>query len=229
MTPLAAIGSALWLGVLTALSPCPLMSNVAAISFLGRDVRSPRRVLAAGACYSIGRALTYVVIAMLVVSSLLSVPSLSFFLQNRMNEILGPLLVVVGIAILLAPRFVSPTWRVGEGLARRVAGHGALGATALGVLFALSFCPVSAGLFFGGLVPLAIGAGSRVVLPAAFGLGTALPVVLFALLVALAAGKIGRAFHAASRVERVARPATGVVFALAGAWLTLRHFFGLEI
>jgi cytochrome c-type biogenesis protein len=226
---LAAAGSALWLGVLTAISPCPLASNVAALSFVGRTVTSPARVAAAGVSYSLGRALAYVALGMLLVSGALSVPRLSFFLQKHVNEVLGPALVVFGLVFLTATRLPVPAWRLRESAAGRVAGHGLLGAGALGFLFALSFCPVSAGLFFGGLVPLAIGVRSHILLPAVFGVGTALPVILFALLLAVAARGIGRAFRVVSRLESVARPATGVVFVLAGVWLTLRHVFGMEL
>ena len=113
-------------------------------------------------------------------------------------------------------------------LERRLAGAGILGAAGLGALFALSFCPVSAGLFFGGLIPLATGTSSRVLLPALYGLGTGLPVVAFAALLALGLGGMGRAFDAIARFERAARTITAVVFVLAGAWLILTHLAGLS-
>jgi cytochrome c biogenesis protein CcdA len=222
------LGTALWLGILTSISPCPLASNVAAISFVGRSVGSPRRVLLAGLLYSIGRALTYVGVGALVVSSVLSVPSVSFFLQERMNQILGPLLILIGIGILGWLRLPLPSWTVGRTIRERTARSGVAGAGLLGVLFALSFCPVSAGLFFGALIPLAVNAHSRVLLPAVYGIGTGLPVVAFAVLLVLGAQGIGRAFNALTRIERAARPITGGVFVLAGVYLAARHFVGLD-
>jgi len=226
---LASVASALWLGILTSISPCPLASNVAAVSYVGRDLGRPRRVLAAGLVYSLGRALTYVAVGAVVVAGLLSIPKVSFFLQNRMNQVLGPLLVVIGIVILGGWRPSLPSWGGGQDLQRRIAGRGVLGAGLLGILFALSFCPVSAGLFFGGLVPLAVGSGSRVLVPAIYGIGTGLPVVFFAVLLAVGAQGVGRAFSAVTRVERFARPATGVIFVLAGVYLALRHLFGVGV
>jgi cytochrome c-type biogenesis protein len=230
VTALLAAGvSALWLGTLTSISPCPLASNVAAVSFVGRSIGNPRRVLIAGLAYTLGRALTYVLVGALVVTSLLSVPNVSFFLQQRMNQILGPLLVLVGLVIPGWLRIPLPAWSWSERLQRRTAGAGVLGAGALGMLFALSFCPVSAGLFFGGLVPLAVAANSRVVIPAIYGAGTGLPVVVFAVLLALGVRWMGRAFDLLARLERVARPATGVVFILAGIYLSLTHLLGLNL
>jgi cytochrome c biogenesis protein CcdA len=229
MEMLAGFASALWLGILTSISPCPLASNVAAVSYVGRDAGNPRRVLLAGLAYSAGRALTYVIVGALVVTSILSMPSVSFFLQQRMNQVLGPLLVLIGIGILGWLPVRLPSTAFGEGLRRRVAGRGLLGAGGLGILFALSFCPVSAGLFFGGLIPLATSANSRVVLPAIYGLGTGLPVVLFAVLIALGARGVARAFHVLTGFERVARAATGVIFLGAGAYLILTHLLGWSI
>jgi cytochrome c biogenesis protein CcdA len=226
---LAGLASALWLGILTSISPCPLASNVAAVSYVGRHAEDPRRVLLAGLVYSAGRALTYVLVSSLVVASILSVPSVSFFLQQRMNQILGPLLIVIGVGVLgwLPVRMASTGFS--DAARERVAGHGVLGAGALGILFALSFCPVSAGLFFGGLIPLAISAHSRVLLPAVYGVGTGLPVVLVAVLIALGARGVARAFHALTGFERVTRVMTGVIFIGAGIYLILTHLLGVDI
>lgn len=225
---LAALGTALWLGILTSISPCPLASNIAAVSYVGRRIGAPRRVLLAGLAYSAGRALTYVLVAAVVVTSLLSVPAVSFFLQRRLNQVLGPVLVVAGIVLL--GRLPIP-WFAGRApgaLEQRLAGAGVLGAAGMGALFALSFCPVSAGLFFGGLLPLATGTGSRFVLPAIYGLGTGLPVVVLAALLAFGVGGIAKTFDAITRFERAARTITAVVFVLAGAWLVLTHLFGVS-
>jgi cytochrome c-type biogenesis protein len=224
---LAAIGTAVWLGILTSISPCPLASNVAAISFVGRHVASPRRVVLSGVAYTLGRALTYVLVAVLVVSSVLSIPSVSLFLQERMNQLLGPLLIVIGVIMLGWVRLPAPTWARGQAFRERAGRGGIGGAGLLGVLFALSFCPVSAGLFFGGLIPLAIGANSRVMLPAVYGVGTGLPVVLFAVLIVLGTSWVGRAFRVMTAIDRAARPVTGAVFVLAGLYVTATHVLGI--
>lgn len=227
MSLLLAAATALWLGILTSVSPCPLASNLAAVSFVAREVGSPRRVLLAGLAYSLGRALSYVLVGALIVASVLSIPGLSRFLQERMNQVLGPLLVLLGVALLgwLPLRLPGGGWA--ESLQRRAAGAGVLGAGLLGMLFALSFCPVSAGLFFGGLVPLAASHGSRVLLPAIYGLGTGLPVVAVAVPMALGARWLGGALDRLTQVERAARPATGVVFIVAGLYIAATHLFGL--
>ena len=184
MSLLLAAASALWLGILTSVSPCPLASNVAAISYLARDVDRPLRVLLSGVLYSLGRVITYVSLGALIARSLLSIPEVAFFLQNRMNQVLGPVLILAGMVLVgwIRPGFSG--FVSSEGTVSRLKALGGLGALLLGLLFALSFCPVSAGLFFGSLIPLTLQQGAPVSLPLAYAIGTGLPVLAFALAIA---------------------------------------------
>ncbi|HEX6851665.1 MAG TPA: aromatic aminobenezylarsenical efflux permease ArsG family transporter [Candidatus Polarisedimenticolaceae bacterium] len=222
---LTASAAAFWLGILTSISPCPLATNIAAVSYLGKDLSRPGRFAASGLLYAAGRVAVYVLLAVGIVSSLLSIPAVAAFLQNEMNRLLGPVLVVAGIFVLgwvPLPR----GWRGADAsLQRRAAASGVLGAGLLGVLFALSFCPISAGLFFGSLLPLSASSGSRFLVPAAFGLGTGLPVIGLAAAVLLGLGRLARAFQALSRFEFWARRVTGVVFLVVGAWFVITRTF----
>ena len=159
---LAAV-TALWLGVLCSLSPCPLATNVAAVAYLGRHAATPRRVLGAGLLYTAGRALTYVALGALLVGGLLAAPRASAALQGGVNRVLGPILILVGMVVLGLLPLPSFGRGVGHRTQERLAAFGPLGALALGALFALAFCPVSAALFFGSLLPLAIRTGSAVI------------------------------------------------------------------
>jgi cytochrome c biogenesis protein CcdA len=231
MTPSEAalsVVSALWLGLLTSISPCPLATNITAISYLGRRVDNPRYVLGGGLLYAIGRSTVYVALAALFVMGLLSVPRVSQFLQQYMNQILGPVLVVTG-AILLG--WLRPTLpgqgRATENLRRRLESSGLWGAAPLGALFALSFCPASAALFFGSVVPLAMRFDSPVLYPAVYGVGTSLPVVAFAFVIAFGARFVGKAFNRLTQVESWARRLTGLVFIGVGLYMTVAYTFGV--
>ena len=138
--------TAVWLGLLTSISPCPLATNIAAISYIGRRVNSPRQVLLSGALYTLGRTLAYIVLGAFLVASVLSVSQLSMFLQKYMNKLLGPLLIVVGMFLLDLIQLNTSGAGMNEGLRRRVDALGLWGALPLGVVFALTFCPVSAAL-----------------------------------------------------------------------------------
>jgi cytochrome c-type biogenesis protein len=217
-----AIGSALWLGILTSISPCPLATNIAAVSYVGRRVGSRRAVLLSGGLYTVGRSLVYVLLGAAAVWSLMSMVAVSSFLQGTFYRLLGPLLIVVGLLLLGVFKFALPNLAASEDLQKRVDQAGVWGAGLLGIVFALSFCPVSAGLFFGSLVPLAVDRSSPLLLPFVYGLGTALPVAVFAVLLAAGVGWVGAAIDRVQVFERWARRVTAVVFIAVGIYETLR-------
>jgi len=218
-----ALGSAFWLGILTAASPCPMASNIAAISYLTRDVEGTKRVLLSGILYSLGRVITYVGLGLLIAGSLLNIPEVAFFLQNRMNQLLGPILILAGVILIgwLKPGFSGVN--ASEGTVKKVKGLGYAGALLLGFLFALSFCPVSAGLFFGSLIPLSLQQGAPFLLPLAYGLGTGLPVMGFALGIALGVKSLNRAFQRTTQAASWLRKLTGWAFLLVGVYYVYIH------
>jgi len=224
---LIASASALWLGILTSISPCPLATNIAAISFVGRKVDKPGYVLCTGLLYTIGRTITYVVLGVILVSSLLSMPVVSYWLQKYMHRLLGPILILVAMMLLDMLQFTTKGSNVGQWCQQRAEKFGLGGALFLGFVFALSFCPVSAALFFGSLIPLSVKHSSGVVLPLIYGIGTALPVFVFGLLVAFSAGAMGKAFHKVSQFELWARRITGAIFLLIGIYFTIAYTLGL--
>jgi len=217
-----AVGTALWLGILTSISPCPLSTNIAAVSYVGRRVGSGRAVLLSGVLYTGGRSLAYLVLGAASVWSLMSMVSVSTFLQGTFSRLLGPILIVLGLVLLGIFEFRVPSVGVSDGLQARVDRAGVWGAGILGLVFALAFCPVSAGLFFGGLVPLAVERSSPLLLPVVYGIGTALPVIIFAALLAVSAGWMGRALDRVQVFEVWARRVTALVFIGVGIYETLR-------
>ncbi len=219
--------TAVWLGLLTSISPCPLATNIAAISYIGRRVGNPRQVVLSGALYTLGRTLAYVVLGALLVASMLSVPQLSMFLQKYMNKMLGPLLILVAMFLLDLIELRASGGGLREGMRKRVDVLGLWGALPLGVVFALTFCPVSAALFFGSLIPLAVQARSSLVLPGLYGVGTAVPALAFAVLIAVGAKSVGRAFNALTKVEKWARGITGIVFLIVGIYYALKFDFSV--
>jgi len=217
-----AVGTALWLGILTSISPCPLSTNIAAVSYVGRRVGSGRAVLLSGVLYTGGRSLAYLVLGAASVWSLMSMVSVSTFLQGTFSRLLGPILIVLGLVLLGIFEFRVPSVGVSDGLQTRVDRAGVWGAGILGLVFALAFCPVSAGLFFGGLVPLAVERSSPLLLPVVYGIGTALPVIIFAALLAAGARRLGAALDRVQVFERWARRVTALVFIGVGVYETLR-------
>jgi hypothetical protein len=219
--------SATWLGILTSISPCPLASNVAAISYVSRRVDKPGKVLLHGLLYVSGRTLTYAVLGVLLVSSLLTAPALSHVLQKYMHLVLGPILILVGMILLEMISFPLPSIGGGGKMQARIDALGAWGALLLGILFALSFCPVSAALFFGSLLPLAVQHKSGIVLPVFYGIATGLPVALFSLVIAFGLQRLAEAYKALAGFELWARRLTGIMFIGIGLYYSVTKIFGV--
>lgn len=222
------IAGAFWLGILTSISPCPLAANIAAISFIGRRIDKPGYVFWTGILYTIGRTITYTVLGILLVGSLLSTPNVSNWLGKYMNKLLGPVLILVSMVLLDLLQFNTKGSNLAMWAQKRTENLGLAGALFLGVIFALSFCPVSAALFFGSLIPLAIEHSSKLVLPVVYGIGTALPVFAFGLLIALGANSLAKAFQKVTQFELLARRITGIIFFLIGMYFTFAYTLGIK-
>jgi cytochrome c biogenesis protein CcdA len=228
MASLPVIG-ALWLGILTSVSPCPLAANIAAVSFIAKGGGRASAVVSAGFAYTLGRSLAYMVLGFIVSASLLNVPAMAYFLQTSMPRVLGPVLVVTGLMLLEVFSFSMSGLSVSQQTAEKLRKTGAFGTFVLGALFALAFCPVSAAFFFGSLIPLALKQQSPIALPFFYGIGTALPVLVFALVIMFGVKQLGSIFNAVTKVEYWVRRVTASVLILAGIHLSLLHIFNVNV
>ena len=222
-----AICMAFYLGILCSISPCPLATNIAAVSFVGRRIGKPKAVLSAGVMYVLGRFLTFSILGGLLSVFITATPEISHVLQKYMNMLLGPLLILVAMALLGFLKFPGiGVGDVSEKVRRYAEKVGLLGALLLGIVFALSFCPTSAALFFGTLLPLAVKSGLMFLLPGIFGIGSGLPVLLLAFTMSLGTGKLVVAYAKMTMLETWAKRATGIIFLVIGIYfcmsLTLR-------
>ncbi|MBU1998253.1 MAG: sulfite exporter TauE/SafE family protein [Candidatus Omnitrophica bacterium] len=216
--------SALWLGILTSVSPCPLATNIAAISFLTKKIVNPKTVFISGLAYTMGRMFSYALLGLVIISSLLSVPVLANLLQKYMNRAFGPVLIITGLVLIDILKISIPKLTFSKKLQDRLAGSGIGGAFVLGLIFALVFCPVSAALFFGSLIPLALKSKMGVILPFIYGIGTGLPVLLFAVGIALSVKSLSFWFNRLTKLEYYMRKVTGVVFIVVGLYYIGRYW-----
>ena len=211
--------SAFLLGLLVALSPCPLTTNLAALAYIGRRSAEPAVVFYSGALYTLGRMASYTVLTALLVLVGIEASGVAGPLQDVGQYALGPLLVLAGLVVLgVVPLSLPAGFGARLGAAERLAERGPLGAFGLGALFALAFCPYSAALFFGVLLPLALASSGGVALAPAFALGTGLPVLVAALLLSAGVTRLAGWFEATTRVEPLLRWLAGLTFVGAGVY-----------
>lgn len=217
-----AIVAAFFIGLMTAISPCPLATNITAIAYTSKRIDNSKHTLLVGLLYTLGRMFSYTLLASLIVWFGLSSQSISFFLQDYGEKILGPLLLVIGIIMLDVMRFhfLKGSDRLNK-LKEKLAEKGFLGSFLLGVVFAMAFCPFSAVLFFGMLIPIAISAGDGLLIPAVFAFATGLPVIIFSFILVYSVSKLGQIMNKIGTFEKWMRKIVGVVFVFAGLYYIL--------
>jgi cytochrome c biogenesis protein CcdA len=215
--------AAFFIGLMTALSPCPLATNITAIAYASKKIGDGKKTLWTGFVYTLGRMFTYVLLASLIVYVGINVQAISLFLQKYGERILGPLLILIGLMMLNIIKL--PSLKSGERmdkLKEKLSEKGYFGAFLLGVLFALAFCPFSAVLFFGMLIPLSLKYSDGILIPSVFALATGLPVIIFAFILTFSVSKLGNIMGKVQTFEKYARYSIALVFVIVGIYYTWR-------
>jgi cytochrome c biogenesis protein CcdA len=217
------IVAAFFIGLMTAISPCPLATNITAIAYASKRIDNSKHTLLVGFLYTLGRMFTYVVIASLIVWVGVNTQAISLFLQKYGDKILGPLLIIIGVVMLdiIKLKFIQKNDKL-SALKEKLANKGFLGAFLLGVIFALAFCPFSAVLFFGMLIPLAIKAGDGFIIPAVFAFATGFPVIIFSFILVKSVNKLGSVMNKIQTFEIYMRRIIAVIFILVGIYYVVR-------
>ena len=214
-TPLLA---AFALGLLTAVSPCPLATNISATAYIAKTVTNRGKVLLSGMLYTLGRMFSYTALGAAIYFGMSKFEVAKLF-QGNGEKFIGPVMILIGLVMLdvIKLNFLGQG-NLTERLSDKFKNQGMLGAFLLGALFALAFCPYSGALFFAMLIPMTLAADAGLVLPVVFAIGTGLPVILFSFVIAYSMSRLGTYFRAVQRVEVVMRKAAGAVFILTGLY-----------
>ena len=209
--------SAILLGLMTAISPCPLAINISAIGFISRDIENRRRVFVNGLIYTLGRAISYTGLALIIYLGA-SKMHISMIFQGWGEKLLGPILILIGFFMLDVIKIKFPVF---SGLTDKIGekSKGSYWSTLLlGMVFALAFCPYSGVLYFVMLIPMTVASASGLYLPVLFAIATGLPVIVFAWLLAYAVGNVGRLYNQIKTFELWFRRVVSVVFILIGIY-----------
>ena len=215
--------SAFILGLMTAISPCPLATNITAIAFISKDIDNKKRVFINGLIYTLGRSITYTAIGLIFYFGASTFKVAGFF-QKFGEKALGPILILIGLFMLDVLKIKFPL--LGK-LTEKMEEHshrGFWGVLLLGIVFALGFCPYSGVLFFGMLIPMTITSVSGLYLPVVFALGTGLPVIVFAWVIAYTVGGVGMMYNKVKVFELWFRRIVSVLFILVGIYY-LQYWF----
>jgi len=210
------------LGLLTAIAPCPLATNITATAFIAKTINSRKKVLLSGLLYTLGRMFSYTVIGAIIYFGANTFQTAKLF-QGNGEKYIGFVLVILGLIMLdiIKLNFIKGGNWIDQ-LSEKFKTKGLLGAFLLGALFALAFCPYSGALFFGMLVPMTIKLG--LAMPVLFSIGTGLPVIIFAFVIAFSMEKLGIYFKAITKIEKVMRVIAGLTFIFTGLYYINIYF-----
>ena len=215
--------AAFFIGLMTAISPCPLATNITAIAYASKRIDNSKHTLIVGFLYTLGRMFTYVVIASLIVLVGVNTQTIALFLQKYGEKILGPLLIIIGIIMLdiVKLNFFKKSDKL-NALKEKLAHKGFHGAFLLGVIFALAFCPFSAVLFFGMLIPLALKFSDGILIPSVFAFATGLPVIIFSFVLVFSVSKLSSIMNKVQTFEKYMRYLVALIFVIIGIYYTWR-------
>jgi len=211
------------LGLMTAISPCPLATNISAIGFISRDIENQGRVFIKGLVYTLGRAVSYTGLGVILFFGA-SKMHVTMLFQGWGEKLLGPLLIIIGLLML---DFIKVKFPGFSGLTERMGEHSKRsywGTLLLGMVFAMAFCPYSGVLYFAMLIPMTITSVSGLYLPVVFAIATGLPVIIFAWLLAYAVGNVGKLYNRIKIFELWFRRIVAVLFILVGIYYIIVFF-----
>lgn len=212
------------MGLLTAIAPCPLATNITATAYIAKTITSRKKVLFSGVLYTLGRMFTYTAIGAIIFFGVSKFEVAKLF-QGNGEKYIGFVLLLVGLVMI---DVIKLNLIKGGGFTNRLSekfkDRGMLGSFSLGALFALAFCPYSGALFFAMLIPMTLSASAGLGLPVLFSVGTGLPVILFAFVIAFSMEKLGMYFKAITKVEKVMRVIAGVTFIITGLYYINIYF-----
>ena len=215
--------SAFILGLMTAISPCPLATNITAMAYISKDIKNRKKVFINGLIYTLGRSISYTLIGLLFYFGA-SKFVIAGFLQKYGERALGPLLILIGLVMLDVFKLKIPgLGKLNEKIQNKEK-FDFLGILLLGMIFALGFCPYSGVLYFGMLIPMTISSVSGLYLSVVFALGTGLPGIIFAWFIAYTVGGIGTVYHKIQVFEKWFRRVVALVFILVGIYY-LKYLF----
>ncbi|MBP1613346.1 MAG: Cytochrome c biosis protein [Bacteroidetes bacterium] len=214
------------LGLLTAVSPCPLATNITAVGYISKDIENKHKIFWNGILYTVGRAITYTVLGIILIS-ILKEGSSMFAIQKSISKygelLISPALVLIGVFMLVGNKLNFPKFGF-SGSGSNLKKKGNWGALLLGILFALAFCPTSGVFYFGMLIPMSAAADGGYLLPLVFALATGLPVIVVAWILAYSVAGLGKFYNQMKTFEKRFRIVVAIIFILVGIYYGITYY-----
>ncbi len=219
--------TAFLLGILTAISPCPLATNVTAIGFVGKDIENRHKVFISGLLYTLGRVITYTALGFIIIPILKEGAS-TFSIQKSISTygeiLIAPILVLIGLFMLFSHKINLPKFGFKGGNEDKLKSKGYLGVILLGILFALAFCPTSGVFYFGMLLPMSAAETGGYLLPVVYAIATGLPVIIFAWILAYSVSNLGKFYNGIKVFQKWFSKMVAFVFIAVGIYYFIIYY-----
>lgn len=212
------------LGLMTAISPCPLATNITAIGFIGKDIKIKKKVFVSGLVYTSGRAITYTLLALIIFIGADQF-KLSGVFQRYGEKVIGPVLIIIGLFMLDFLKLKFPGLSRITNKFQKKETFSYWNSLIIGIIFALAFCPYSGVLYFGMLIPITVGNVSGLYLPIIYAIGTGIPVIIFAWLLAYSVSGVSKFYNGIKVFEIWFRRVIASIFILVGVYYIIRIYF----
>lgn len=218
--------SAFILGLLTAISPCPLATNITAIGFISKDIENRKKVFYNGLIYTLGRSISYTGLAFIIYFGFDQF-KISGFFQIYGEKIIGPLLIIIGLFMLDVLKIKFPSFgKLGQRIEKKGISS-FVDVLLLGIVFALAFCPYSGVLYFGMVIPMTLSTPNGLYLPVVFAIATGIPVIIFSWIIAFTIGHLGSFYQKMKTFEIWFRRVISILFILVGIYYIITVYFSM--
>lgn len=212
---------AFFLGVVGAVAPCQLTSNISAITIYGNKSLVDKVPWVHVFLFVLGKIVVYSVLGIIFWLLGKEVYSTLSQIMPVIRKAIGPLLIIIGLFMIGLFQW-SKTWRIFN-LPTKVFKDSYLGSFLMGVSFTLAFCPTMFVLFLLTLMPIVVITSYGAVLPAIFGIGTSLP-LLFVIFLIWYFGASGAILKRSRKVGAITQKLAGVFLILIGFFDTLTYW-----
>ncbi|MCK9160257.1 MAG: aromatic aminobenezylarsenical efflux permease ArsG family transporter [Bacteroidaceae bacterium] len=221
------IVTAFLLGILTAVSPCPLATNITSIGYISKHIENRSKIFWSGVLYALGRVTSYTILGAIIISILRegsSMFAIQKVISNYGEMFIAPALILIGLFMLFGDKLNLPRFGFTQ---TQKAGKlkGLWGSFCIGMLFAMAFCPTSGMFYFGMLMPMSAAQTGGYFLPVVFAIATSLPVIIVGWILAYSVSKIGKFYNHVQVFQKWFSRLIAFLFIVVGIYYAITLYF----
>ena len=215
------------LGILTAVSPCPMATNITAIGYISKDIENKHSVFKNGIYYTFGRIIVYTLLGFIIIPLLregTNIYGIQKFISKYGELFIGPSLIIIGVFMLISSNLNIPKLGFSFNNSEKIKNKGGFGSLFLGIMFSLAFCPTSGIIYFGMLMPMSASESGGYILPVIFAIATGVPVLIIAWILSYSISRIGSFYQKVSLFQKWLNLIIALLFIIIGIYYLITSY-----